>query len=431
MSNKKTVYVGMSADLIHPGHLNIIKEARKLGDVTVGVLTDEAIASYKRLPYLNYEQRALIVSNLQGVSRVVAQRTLDYEPNLRELKPDFVVHGDDWKTGVQAATRQRIIKVLEDWNGKLVEIPYTQGISSTVLNTRLKEIGTTPEIRLKRLHRLFNAKKIIRFCEVHNGLTSLIVEHTAVKKNNMTYEFDGMWASSLTDSLSRAKPDIEAVDISNRLHSMSDILDGTTKPLIFDAGNGKEPSQFVFTVRTLERLGVSAVVIEDNNGIKTGYGNNAPSQLPVEEFCARIQAGKHAQITEDFMIIPRIDSFLFDASCKEAVQRANAYIAAGADGIMIHTHKNTGEDIREFCNEFRKKHTAVPLVVMPSDYGQIKEEELCSWGVSAVIYASCLLRSAYPAMRATAVSILENGRTQEADEKYCAALEDISACIPQ
>ena len=431
MCNKKTVYVGMSADLIHPGHLNIIKEARNLGDVTVGVLTDEAIASYKRLPYLNYEQRSLIISNLQGVSRVVAQRTLDYEPNLRELKPDFVVHGDDWKTGVQAATRQRIIEVLKEWNGKLVEIPYTQGISSTVLNTRLKEIGTTPEIRMKRLHRLLNAKKIVRFCEVHNGLTGSIVEHTAIKKNNMTYEFDGMWASSLTDSFSRGKPDIEAVDISNRLHSMSDILDGTTKPLIFDAGNGKEPSSFVFTVRTLERLGVSAVVIEDNNGIKMSSGNNFPCQLPVEEFCARIQAGKHAQITEDFMIIARVDSFLFGTNCKEALARAQAYIAAGADGILIHTHNSSGEDIHEFCKEFRKEFSSTPLFAMPSDYKQITEDELCEWGVSGVIYASCLLRSAYPAMRSAAVSILENGRALETDETYCSALEEISAIIPQ
>ena len=431
MKEQKTVYVGMSADLIHPGHLNIIKEARKLGSVTVGVLTDEAIASYKRLPYLNYEQRSIIVSNLQGVDRVVPQRTLDYEPNLRELKPDYVVHGDDWKTGVQAATRQRIIEVLQEWNAELVEIPYTQGISSTVLNTRLKEIGTTPEIRLKRLQRLLNAKKIIRFCEVHDGLSSLIVEHTSVKKNNMTVEFDGMWASSLTDSLTRGKPDIEAVEISNRLHSMSDILDATTKPVLFDAGNGKEPSQFVYTVRTLERLGVSAVVIEDNNGIKEPSTATQPGQLPVEDFCAKIKAGKHAQITEDFMIIARIDTFLFDGSCAEALERAAAYIKAGADGIMIHSRNTSGEDIKEFCQAFSKAHPATPLFAVPSSYNQFSEEELSGWGIKAVIYASDLLRSAYPAMRASALSILENGRALEAEESLCASLEEIAKILPQ
>ena len=277
MTNEKKVYVGMSADIIHPGHLNIIHEAAKLGKVTIGVLTDAAIASYKRLPYLDYDQRALIVSNLKGVDRVVPQTTLDYRPNLRELKPDYVVHGDDWKTGVQQKTRQDIIDCMAQWGGQVVDIPYTPGISSSMLNERLKEIGTTPEIRMKRLRRLINAKPIVRILESHSGLTGLIIENTAIQKNGMKIEFDGMWASSLTDSTSKGKPDIEAVDLTTRLHDLNDSLEVTTKPVIFDGDTGGKPEHFPFTVRTLERLGISAVIIEDKIGLKQNslFGTDA------------------------------------------------------------------------------------------------------------------------------------------------------------
>ena len=292
---KKTVYVGMSADMIHPGHLNIIKEASKLGTVIVGVLTDAAIASYKRLPYLNYDQRAEIVANIKGVDRVIPQTTLDYVPNLRMLKPDFVVHGDDWKEGVQKMTRQRIIEAMAEWGGKVIDIPYTQGISSTAMNKRLKEIGTTPEIRLKRLRRLIEAKDIVRILESHNGLTGLIIENTSVEVDGRKMEFDGMWASSLTDSTSKGKPDIEAVDITTRLHDLNDALEVTTKPIIFDGDTGGKLEHFIFTVRTLERLGISAVIIEDKVGLKQNslFGTDAvQTQDSVEGFSAKIRAGK-------------------------------------------------------------------------------------------------------------------------------------------
>ena len=263
---KKKVYVGMSADIIHPGHLNIIHEAQKLGSVTVGVLTDAAIASYKRLPYLNYDQRSLIVQNLKGVDEVIPQTTLDYIPNLELLKPYYVVHGDDWKEGVQKDTRQRVIDTIASWGGKVIDIPYTKGISSTLLNTKLKEIGTTPEIRLKRLKRLIAAKKIVRICESHSGLTGLIIENSSVEVNGVKREFDGMWSSSLTDSTSKGKPDIEAVDLTTRLHDLNDALECTTKPVIFDGDTGGRIEHFVFTVRTLERLGISAIIIEDKIG---------------------------------------------------------------------------------------------------------------------------------------------------------------------
>lgn len=430
---KKTVYVGMSADMIHPGHLNIIKEACKLGSVTVGVLTDAAIASYKRLPYLNYDQRAEIVANIKGVDRVVPQTTLDYVPNLRELKPDYVVHGDDWKEGVQQKTRQRIIEAMAEWGGKVIDIPYTQGISSTAMNQRLKEIGTTPEIRLKRLRRLIGAKKIVRILESHNGLTGLIIENTSVEVNGIKQEFDGMWASSLTDSTSKGKPDIEAVDITTRLHDLNDELEVTTKPIIFDGDTGGKMEHFVFTVRTLERLGVSAVIIEDKVGLKQNslFGTDAvQTQDTIENFCNKIKAGKNAQITEDFMVIARIESLIAGKPVSDALERAYAYVTAGADAIMIHSKNKDGMDIKAFCEAFRQKNQGTPIVAVPTTYNQFTEEELASWGINVVIYANHMLRSAYPAMLGCAKSILAHGRSLEASNDYCMPIKEILELIP-
>lgn len=429
---QKTVYVGMSADIIHPGHLNILHEASKYGRVIVGVLTDEAIASYKRLPYLNYEQRSLVVSNLKGVAEVIPQPTLDYRPNLEKVRPDYVVHGDDWKDGVQAKTRQQVIDKLAEWGGKVIDVPYTKGISSTMLNERLKEIGTTPEVRLKRLRRLINAKKIVRICESHNGLTGLIIENTSVTVNNMKREFDGMWASSLTDSTSKGKPDIEAVDLTTRLHDLNDALEVTTKPVIYDGDTGGKPEHFVFTVRTLERLGVSAIIIEDKVGLKKNslFGTDAiQTQDSIEGFSAKIRAGKQAQITPDFMIIARCESLIAGKSVDDAMERCLAYVQAGADGIMIHSKHRTGEDIKEFCLRFREKEPNIPLVVVPTTYNHITEDELAEWGVNVVIYANHLLRAAYPAMVQCAESILTHGRSLEAND-LCMPIKQILELIP-
>lgn len=431
MTNK-TVYVGMSADIIHPGHLNIIHEAQKLGKVIVGVLTDEAIASYKRLPYLNYEQRSLVVKNLKGVSEVVPQTTLDYRPNLEKIRPDFVVHGDDWKEGVQKETRQKVIDTIAEWGGKVIDIPYTQGISSTQLNSKLKEIGTTPEIRLKRLRRLIAAKPIVRICESHSGLTGLIIENTSVEINGRKREFDGMWSSSLTDSTNKGKPDIEAVDLTTRLHDLNDTLEVTTKPVIFDGDTGGKIEHFVFTVRTLERLGISAVIIEDKVGLKKNslFGTDAiQTQDSIEHFCDKIKAGKHAQITPDFMIIARIESFIAGKDLDDAMERALAYIEAGADGIMIHSKDKSGDDIKSFCEALRKVHTNIPIVVVPTTYNHITEEKLAEWGVNVVIYANHMLRSAYPAMVNTAKSILTHGRSYEAND-LCMPVKEILELIP-
>ena len=432
MIDRKKVYVGMSADIIHPGHLNIIHEAQKLGYVTVGVLTDAAISSYKRLPYLNYEQRSLIVKNLKGVEEVIPQSTLDYVPNLELLRPDFVVHGDDWKEGVQKETRQRVIDTISKWGGKVIDVPYTKGISSTQLNSKLKEIGTTPEIRLKRLRRLIEAKSIVRICESHSGLTGLIIENTSVEVNGIRREFDGMWSSSLTDSTSKGKPDIEAVDLTTRLHDLNDALECTTKPIIFDGDTGGKIEHFVFTVRTLERLGISAVIIEDKIGLKMNslFGTDAiQTQDTIDGFCNKIRAGKRAQITDDFMIIARIESFIAGKGQEDAMERALAYIEAGADGIMIHSKDKSGEDIRLFCKALRLANQSVPIVVVPTTYNHVTEEELSLWGANIVIYANHMLRSAYPAMLNTAKSILSHGRSYEANE-LCMPVKEILELIP-
>lgn len=432
MIDRKKVYVGMSADIIHPGHLNIIHEAQKLGYVTVGVLTDAAISSYKRLPYLNYEQRSLIVKNLKGVEEVIPQSTLDYVPNLELLRPDFVVHGDDWKEGVQKETRQRVIDTISKWGGKVIDVPYTKGISSTQLNSKLKEIGTTPEIRLKRLRRLIEAKSIVRICESHSGLTGLIIENTSVEVNGIRREFDGMWSSSLTDSTSKGKPDIEAVDLTTRLHDLNDALECTTKPIIFGGDTGGKIEHFVFTVRTLERLGISAVIIEDKIGLKKNslFGMDAiQTQDTIDGFCNKIRAGKRAQITDDFMIIARIESFIAGKGQEDAMERALAYIEAGADGIMIHSKDKSGEDIRLFCKALRLANQSVPIVVVPTTYNHVTEEELSLWGANIVIYANHMLRSAYPAMLNTAKSILSHGRSYEANE-LCMPVKEILELIP-
>ena len=429
---EKTVYVGMSADIIHPGHLNIINEAAKLGKVIVGVLTDEAIASYKRLPYLTYEQRSLVVKSLKNVEQVIPQTTLDYVPNLERLRPDYVVHGDDWKEGVQKGTRQRVIDCLSQWGGEVVDIPYTPGISSTQINERLKEIGTTPEIRQKRLRRLINAKPIVRICESHSGLTGLIIENTSVDVNGVQRQFDGMWSSSLTDSTSKGKPDIEAVDLTTRLHDLNDALEVTTKPIVFDGDTGGKIEHFAFTVRTLERLGVSAVIIEDKVGLKQNslFGTDAiQTQDTIESFCKKIRTGKAAQIADDFMIIARVESLIAGKTIEDALERAHAYVEAGADGIMIHSKDKTGDDIKDFCLQFRVKDTETPIVIVPTTYNHITEEEFVTWGVNVVIYANHMLRSAYPAMVNCAKSILANSRSLEAND-LCMPIKQILELIP-
>ncbi len=428
----KIVYVGMSADLVHPGHLNIIKIAAKYGEVIVGLLTDAAIASYKRMPYMEYEMRKQIMESIKGVSRVVPQNTLDYSPNLRALKPNYVVHGDDWREGVQRETRRKVIEVLSEWQGELIEVPYTHGVCSTDLNRALKEIGTTPQLRLKSLRRLLMAKPILRFLDIHNALSGLIIEHTYVETSNNRREFDGMWGSSLTDSTARGKPDIEAVDLSTRMTTLNDVLEVTTKPIIFDGDTGGKPEHFQFTVKTLERLGISAVIIEDKVGLKKNslFGNEvSQTQDTKENFCHKIREGKKAQSTEDFMIIARIESLILDKGVDDALDRAKAYLSAGADGIMIHSRQSVPNEIFEFCTLYNDLPNRKVLVVVPSSYNKVTEEELIKYGVNIVIYANHLLRSAYPAMVETAKSILAHSRSAESDDRML-SLNEVLELIP-
>ncbi len=429
----KLVYVAMSADIIHPGHLNIIKEASKLGDVTVGVLTDAAIASYKRLPYMNYEQRAAVVAALKGVKEVIPQEQLDYIPNLLKLKPDYVVHGTDWREGVQAKTRQGVIDTLAQWGGQLVEPEYTPGISSTQLNKAIREVGTTPDIRRARLRRLLNAKPIVRILEAHSGLTGLIVENAFVKKNNRKLEFDGMWLSSLTDSTLKGKPDNESVDVTSRLRTVNDILEITTKPIIYDGDSGGLPEHFTFLVRSLERLGVSAVVIEDKVGLKQNSlleAGNVQKQASVDDFCRKIHEGKAAQITEDFMVIARCESLITGAGEDDAIARSRAYLAAGADGILIHSKASMPDAIFSFAKRFRAEVSAdKPLIAVPSTFAQVTEDELAAAGINIVIYANQLLRAAFPAMRKCAERILECGRALEASNELCMPIGEIISLI--
>lgn len=429
----KKVYLGMIADIMHPGLINIINEGAKYGDVIIGLYTDKAIATHKRLPYLTYEQRETVVRSIHGVADVVPQDDWSYVPNLVKYKPDYIIHGDDWLQGPDKYIRDEVFKVMEAMGGKVIEIPYTKGITSSGLAEELESLGTTPQARLKSLRRLITAKPIVRIMESHCGLTGLIIEHTKVEVGNEVREFDGMWASSLTDSTSKGKPDIEAVDLTTRLHDLNDSLEVTTKPVIYDGDTGGKTEHFVFTVRTLERLGVSAVIIEDKVGLKQNslFGTDAvQTQDSIEGFCSKIQAGKEAQVTRDFMIIARCESLIAGKPVEDALERCHAYVAAGADGIMIHSKNKDGQDIKEFCQRFREVDNHTPIVAVPTTYGQFTEAELAEWGINIVIYANHMLRSAYPAMVKCAERILETTRCQEASDEYCMPIKQILNLIP-
>lgn len=428
----KTVYVALSIDLIHPGHLNIISKARELGEVTIGLLTDEAVASYKKLPLLSYEQRKTIVENIKGVKKVIPQRTKDYTENLLALKPDYVVHGDNWRTGILKNVREDVIKIISEWGGELIEPSYTTGFSARDMNRTLQEVANTPDIRRAGLRRLLNAKPVVRILEAHNGISSLIVETVKIEEAAGEREFDGMWISSLTDSTAKGKPDIELVDMTSRLQTVNEILEVTTKPIILDGDTGGRPEHFSYMVRSFERLGVSAIIIEDKKGLKKNslFGTDVEqTQASIEEFTDKIRIGKESQTTEEFMIIARIESLILKIGMEDALKRAKACISAGADGIMIHSKEKKPDEILEFCQRYSSFDQKVPLIVVPTTYNTITEEELAEAGVNIVIYANHLLRSAYPAMVKTAKTILKNHRAFETNDD-CLPIKEILTLIP-
>ena len=429
MKIKKKVYVGLAVDIIHEGHINILKTASKYGDVIVGLLTDEAISSYKNIPYLNFERRKIIVQNIKYVKKVIPQNTLSYVRNLNVIKPDFVVHGDDWKKGIQKQTRNDVIKTLKKWSGKLIEPKYTKNISSTLIKNKILEIGSSPQNRISRLKRLISSKNIVRILESHNSLTGLIIENLQINKKNINIEFDGMWSSSLTDSATKGLPDNSSLSFSSRISSLNDMMDVTTKPVVFDADNGGQIEHLPYLIRSLERSGVSAIIMEDKIGLKKNSLFNNQSGTKQDKptlFAKKIKKICNTRQSNNFMVIARIESFILGKGLNDALKRAEIYSKAGADAILIHSKEKTPSEIFSFAKKFRQNKHFIPLVCVPSTYSKVFEKDLIKNGFKLVIYANQLLRAAYPAMENAAKSILANSRAYEIDKKIIPIKEIIS-----
>lgn len=428
-----TVYLSMSTDIIHGGHINIIEKAAALGELTIGVLTDDVVASYKRFPLLNYEERMKIIKGIKGVEHVVPQRTLSYKENLEKLKPNYLVHGDNWREGFQRFIREEAVEVLASYGGILREFPYSSDEQYQRLEDASRDRLSIPDIRRSRLKKLLAMKTTVNAIEAHSGLTGIIAEKTQVLENGKAYQFDAMWVSSLCDSTAKGKPDIELVDMTSRLRTIEDIMEVTTKPIIFDGDTGGLIEHFVYNIKTLERIGVSACIIEDKVGLKKNslFGNEVvQTQDTIEHFCQKIQAGKRVLKTSDFMLIARIESLILEQGMEDALNRAFAYVKAGADGIMIHSRLKEPEEIFDFCEKFRKKDTRTPIVVVPTSFNMVTEEEWAKREVNIVIYANQLTRSAFPAMENVAKIILKNHRAKEADE-MCMPFKEIIRLIPE
>ena len=425
--------MSMSTDVIHGGHINMINKAASLGELTVGVLSDETVASYKRYPLLSCEERMKIASAIQGVAHVVKQEGLSYRGIIAELHPDVIVHGDDWRTGVQQPIREETIKLLKEFGGELVEFPYTVNPEYDKIEANARSQLSMPDMRRARLKKLIGMKGLVTAIEAHSGITGLIAEKTTVVQDGKTYQFDAMWVSSLCDSTAKGKPDIELVDMTSRFRTIDDIMEVTTKPIIFDGDTGGLTEHFVYTVRSLERMGVSMIIIEDKCGLKKNslFGNEvAQKQDSIENFSAKIAAGKRAQKTKDFMICARIESLILEQGMDDALNRAHAFAKAGADAIMIHSRKKDPAEIFEFIEQFRKGDALTPIVVVPTSFNSVTEDEFKKRGANVVIYANQLTRSGFPAMQKAAQTILENHRALEADA-MCMPIKQIITLIPE
>ena len=429
----RTVYMCFSTDIIHSGHIAIINKAKRYGKLIIGLLTDEAIVSYKRYPLVPYSERKSMFENIVGVYRVVEQDKLSYKENLEKYKPDYVVHGDDWKSGFQQPIREEVISVLNTYGGKLIEFPYSVNETYDELEKRAKAELATPDMRRARLKKILAMKGTITAMEAHSGLTGLIVENTKVEEKGGLRQFDAMWISSLCDSTAKGKPDIELVDMTSRFRTIDDICEVTTKPIIFDGDTGGLTEHFVYTVRSLERMGVSMVIIEDKTGLKKNslFGTEVQqTQASIPDFCEKIKAGKKAQRTKDFMICARIESLILEQGMDDALERAFAFADAGADAIMIHSRKKDPAEIFEFVEKFREKDSTTPIVVVPTSFNTVTEEEFKERGVNIVIYANQLTRTGFPAMQNAAEMILKNHRAKECDE-ICMPFKDIIRLIPE
>lgn len=427
----KKVYACFTTDVIHEGHLNIIHTAQQYGEVIVGILSDEAMVKFDRFPTISFEERVKLVQNIPGVSQVIRQEDVMYDAVVAQLHPDYVIHGDNWLTGPMKAVRNRTERLLAAYGGQVIDVPYTYNENVRRIDAKIKEKLAMPEFRRRRLRQLLKIQPVVKAIEVHSGLTGLIAEKTVVEHEGRLDQFDAMWISSLCDSTAKGKPDIELVDMTSRFRTIDDVMEVTTKPIIFDGDTGGLTEHFVYTVRSLERMGVSAVIIEDKTGLKKNslFGTDvAQTQDSIENFSAKIAAGKKVQLTDDFMIIARIESLILEQGMEDALARARAFVQAGADGIMIHSRKKDPAEIFEFCDRFRAENTEVPIVVVPSSYNIATEEELGAHGANIVIYANQLTRSAFPAMEETAKDILRYHRAKEVDD-HLMPIKDIISLI--
>lgn len=430
---RRKVYMCFSTDMLHSGHIAIIKKAARLGKLTVGILSDEAVASYKRFPLLPYEERKALFENIAGVYKVIEQKELSYKENLESIRPDYVVHGDDWKDGFQKPVRDEVVSILASYGGTLVEYPYSKDEKYQALENRARADLSIPDIRRGRLRRALAMKGLVTAMEAHSGITGLIVEKTVVEDEGKAYQFDAMWVSSLCDSTAKGKPDIELVDMTSRFRTIDDIMEVTTKPIIFDGDTGGLTEHFVYTVKTLERMGVSAIIIEDKTGLKKNslFGTEvAQTQDSIENFSEKIKAGKRAQKTKDFMIIARIESLILERGMEDALERAFAFTEAGADGIMIHSRRKEPDEIFEFVEKFRQRDKVTPIVVVPTSFNSVTEAEFKERGVNVVIYANQLTRSGFPAMKNAAETILKHHRAKETDD-MCMSIKEILTLIPE
>ena len=424
-------YTCFTTDVIHEGHINIIKKAAEYGEVVVGVMTDETMVKFDRFPTISFEERMEMIKGIEGVSKVIKQETVMYDDVIPSLRPDYVIHGDNWLSGPLKSVRDNVEKLLSSYGGKIIDIPYTYNENVKLTDAKIREKLSMPEFRRKRLRQLLKMRPVVKALEVHSGLTGLIAEKTVVEHDGALDQFDAMWISSLCDSTAKGKPDIELVDMTSRFRTIDDVTEVTTKPIIFDGDTGGLTEHFVYTVRSLEKMGVSAVIIEDKTGLKKNslFGTEvAQTQDSIENFSAKIAAGKKVQLTDDFMIIARIESLILEAGMDDALERAHAFVKAGADGIMIHSRRKEPDEILTFCDKFREKDKETPIVVVPSSFNSITEEELGKHGVNIVIYANQLTRSAFPAMEETAKDILRYHRAKEVDDRLM-PIKDIISLI--
>ena len=429
----KKVYTCFCTDVVHEGHQNLINKAREYGEVTVGVLSERAMIRYDRFPTISEEERVAMIKAMPGVSAVVIQDSIKYDKIFEMLRPDYIVHGDNWKSGPLSFMRENVLQNIGKYGGELIEVPYTYNPNVKKIDARRNDRLAMPDFRRARLKRLLQITPLVKIMEVHSGLTGLIVEKTVTMTDEGLDQFDGMWMSSLCDSTDRGKPDIELVDLTERMHTIDQIMDVTTKPIIVDGDTGGMTEHFVYNVRSLERMGVSAVIIEDKTGLKKNslFGTEVEqTQDTIENFCEKIRAGEATKRTDDFMIIARCESLILDKGQEDALKRCRAYVEAGVDGIMIHSRRRDPQEIFDFCDEFRRTDKTTPLIVVPTSFCQCTTEELAEHGINIVIYANQMMRAAFPAMQNVAETILKNHRSEEV-EKELMPFKDIIRLIEE